>query len=51
VKVVIKDVDLIDQDKLKELALDGAYLAGSQLQITMGASSNDFARQISEATK
>ena len=49
VKVLIEDVDLIDQDKLKELALDGAYLAGNQLQVTMGTSSDDFVRQIREA--
>jgi len=49
VKVVIKDVDLIDQDKLKELALDGAYLAGDQLQMTIGESSGEFSRQIREA--
>jgi len=48
VKVFIADADLIDQDKLKELALDGAYLAGNQLQITMGVSSDDFAHQIRE---
>ena len=51
VKVVLQDVDLVDQDKLKELALDGAYLAGNQLQVTMGASSSDFSRQINEAIK
>jgi len=48
VKVQIDDVDLIDQDKLKALSLDGAYLAGNQLQMTIGVSSDDFARQIRE---
>jgi len=48
VKVQIDDVDLIDQDKLTALSLDGAYLAGNQLQMTIGVSSDDFARQIRE---
>lgn len=51
VKVVLQDVDLIDQDKLKALALDGAYLAGNQLQVTIGANSSEFSRQIQEAIK
>ena len=48
-KVVIKDTDLINQDKLKELPLGGAYLAGNQLQITIGSGSSEFLRQVNEA--
>ena len=45
-KVVIQDVDLINQEKLKELALDGAYLSGNQLQVKIGPGSNDFSQKI-----
>jgi len=48
-KIVINEVDLIDKEKLKALALDGAYLSGDQLQVTIGANSSDFSRQIKEA--
>jgi len=47
--IVINEVDLIDKEKLKALALDGAYLSGDQLQVTIGANSSDFSRQIKEA--
>ena len=49
VRVIIKNVDLIDQDKFRKLPLDGAYLAGNQLHMTVGAGSGDFSRQIQEA--
>ena len=49
VKIAIRDIDLIDQDKLKEVALDGAYLSGNQLQLTIGANSYDFSHQIRDA--
>lgn len=50
-KIVINDADLIDQEKLKALALEGAYLAGDQLQVTIGANSDEFSRQIEAAIK
>ena len=37
VKIELRNISLIDPEKLKEYALDGAYLAGSQLQITVGS--------------
>ncbi|MCL1990683.1 MAG: hypothetical protein FWG67_07325 [Defluviitaleaceae bacterium] len=49
VKVVIKDVDLLDQEELKSLSLEGAYLSGNQLQVTVGKSSSDFSRQIQDS--
>ena len=50
-KVVIKDSDLINQDKLTALELSGAYLAGNQLQITIGSNTDDFLHQIHEVMK
>lgn len=50
VKVVLEDVDLVDQVKLEALSFDGAYLSGSQLQVTVGPNSSDFSRQINDAT-
>ena len=49
VKVVIKDVDLIKQDKLAVLFPNGASLAGNLLQITIGARSSDFSYQVRKA--
>ena len=49
VKIEVRDVGLIDPDKLKDYALDGAYLAGNQLQITIGPNSGDFSDQIRKA--
>ena len=51
VKIKTKNVDLIDQDKLKELSLDGAVLTGDQLQISIGPTSEDFARLTIENVK
>lgn len=48
VKVSLKDVDLIDQDKLKALELDGAFLSGDQLQVTFGKQAKGVAQQINE---
>jgi len=47
-KVVINEVDLLDQEKLKDLDLNGAYLSGNQLQVTIGSNASDFSRQIAE---
>ena len=49
VKIEVRNIRLINTDKLKEYALDGAYLAGNQLQITIGPNSGDFSRQIRSA--
>ena len=51
VKIHLKDVDLLNQDMLNELALDGtgATLTGNQLQVIIGTHSDDVARQITEA--
>jgi len=46
VKIGIRDADLINKDDLEKIAVDGAYLSGNQLQMTFGASSGDFSRQI-----
>lgn len=51
VKVSLKDVDLIDQDKLKALELDGAFLSGDQLQVTFGKQAAGIAKQINEHIK
>lgn len=44
VTIKTKNVDLIDQEKLEALSLDGAVLTGDQLKISVGVSSEDFAR-------
>ena len=53
VKIELVNVSLIDPDKLKEYALDGAYLAGSQLQLTVGSSfgssPGEFSNEIRKA--
>ena len=49
VKVELKDVELINQANLKALFPDGASLTGNRLQITIGASSSDFSRQVRKA--
>ena len=49
VKIEVRNVGLIDPDRLKDYALDGAYLAGNQLQITIGPNSSDFSNQIRQA--
>jgi len=49
VKIVLNDVDLLDQEKLKALDLSGSYLSGDQLQVTIGSNASDFSRQIAEA--
>jgi len=46
VKIEVSDVNLIDTNRLKEFALDGAYLAGNQLQIAIGPNSREFSQQI-----
>jgi len=46
-KVTLIDVDLIDQEKLNALNFEGAFLSGSQLQVTIGTNSGDFSQQIS----
>jgi phosphotransferase system IIB component len=51
VKISLKDVDLINQDKLKALELDGAFLSGDQLQVTFGKQAEGVALQISEQIK
>lgn len=51
VKVFLEDVDLIDQDKLKALELDGAFLSGNQLQVTFGKQANRVAQHIKEQIK
>ena len=51
VAIHTKDVDLIDQEKLEELSLDGAVLTGNQLKISIGPSSEDFARLTIENIK
>ena len=49
VKIELIDASLIQPEKLKQYALDGAYLAGNQLQIPIGANSGEFAHQIRQA--
>jgi len=49
VKIELIDVRLINPEKLKQYALDGAYLAGNQLQIAIGANSGEFTHQIRQA--
>jgi len=44
VTIKMKDVNLIDQVKIEELSLDGAVLTDNQLKVSIGASSEDFAR-------
>jgi len=51
VKVSLKDADLIDQDKLKSLELEGAFLSGDQLQVTVGKQAESVAQQINERIK
>ena len=51
VKIEVRDVGRINADKLKDYALDGAYLAGNQLQIAIGPNSGDFSEQIRKAIK
>jgi len=50
VKIELVNVGLINADSLKEYALDGAYLAGNQLQVTIGSnfglSPGEFSNQI-----
>jgi len=48
IKVGIKDVDLINQEQLKALNFEGAFLSGAHLQVTVGPNSGDFSRQIGE---
>jgi len=48
VKVTLKDVDLIDQDQLNDLALEGAFLSGNQLQATFGKQAEYIAAKINE---
>lgn len=47
-KVVIVDIDLLDQEKLKALDFSGAYFSGNQLQVTIGSNVSDFSRQIEQ---
>lgn len=49
VRIVIKDVDLINQSQLEALALEGAFLSGNQLQITIGTNSSAFAQKIASS--
>jgi len=49
VKIELIDVSLINPEQLKQYALDGAYLAGNQLQIAIGANSAEFSHQIRQA--
>lgn len=51
VKVSLKDVDLIDQAKLKALKLEGAFLSGEHLQVTFGKRAEGVAQQINEQIK
>ena len=51
VKVSLKDVDLIDQDQLKALELDGAFLSGNHLQVTFGKQAEGVAQKINEQIK
>ena len=51
VKVSLKDVDLIDQDELKVLKVEGAFLSGDHLQVTVGKRAESIAGQINEQIK
>lgn len=51
VKIKLIDSDLIIQDQLQELPLDGAVLTGDYLQLSIGANSADFAQLIVNNSK
>jgi len=45
-KVKLNDLDLLNQERLTALEFGGAYLAGDQLQVTIGADLPDFLQQL-----
>ena len=51
VKVSLKDVDLINQEQLKSLELEGAFLSGDHLQVTVGKQAASMAQQINGQIK
>jgi len=46
IKITLNDVDRVDQEALKAVATNGAYLSGNQLQITVDEQADQVADEI-----